>query len=171
MIRDLPETAFWRNFKELARKKCLSPSVAAEQAGFNRSVITSWRKGRIPSRKTIMRLAAFFEVEPKYLFEEEHPTADGAGAKAVSPKAGVSAVYGKTGLFIVTENNAGEPYVITADNHQEILDDRTGGRKFVPADGARVFFASQDGKPISPYEYHDFSSLLLFLRGTARQSA
>lgn len=120
-----------------------------------------------------MRLAAFFEVEPKYLFEDEHPATDTKVAphnQGQPEEAGFNAVDGKTGVIIVTENNAGEPYVITADNHQDILDDRTGGRKFVPADGARVFFASQGGKPISPYEYHDFSSLLLFFRGTAKQS-
>lgn len=169
MLHGYPESAFWRTFKILARQKGLSPSIAAEEAGIHRSSITNWRKGALPHTKTLDRLTAYFGVTEEYLLtgveaQEAHP-------QAQLEETGSNAVDGKTGIIIVTENNAGNPYVITADNHQEILDDRAGGRKFVPADGARVFFASQGGKPISPYEYHDFSSLLLFLRGTAKQSA
>lgn len=46
---------------------------------------------------------------------------------------------------------------------QCILDDWYGKREFVPEDDARVFFAAYNGKPISPYEYHDFKSLMMYL--------
>ena len=41
---------------------------------------------------------------------------------------------------------------------------RTGDCNFVPANDARVFFASWNGKPISPYEYTDFESLAWYLK-------
>lgn len=168
MVYGFPQTKFFETFVALATQKGLSPSVAAEKAGLNRSAVTTWKKGRIPGEATLSKLSAYFGVEREYFLTVDEPLEPQPQGR--QEKAGVSTVYGKTGVIIVTENNAGEPYVITADTLQDILDDRTGGRKFVPADGARVFFASQGGKPISPYEYHDFSSLLLFLRGTAKQS-
>lgn len=69
MIRDLPTTIFFETFTALSRKKGLSPSMAAEDAGLNRSVITSWRKGRIPSTKTLDRLANYFGVTRQYLLD------------------------------------------------------------------------------------------------------
>ena len=62
MIRDVQTTVFFDTFTDLSRKRGLSPSMAAEDAGLNRSVITSWRKGRIPSTKTLDRLADYFGV-------------------------------------------------------------------------------------------------------------
>ena len=55
---------FWAAFKQLAKSRGLSPSVAAEQAGFWRSAITPWRKGIMPRAATVVKLAAFFGVTP-----------------------------------------------------------------------------------------------------------
>lgn len=65
---------------------------------------------------------------------------------------------------IVTENAEGEMYLIHSKYIQDILDDWTGDCNFVPANDARVFFASWNGKPISPYEYTDFESLAWYLK-------
>ena len=56
-------------------------------------------------------------------------------------------------------------YLIHSKYIQDILDDWTGDCNFVPANDARVFFASWDGKPISPYEYTDFESLAWYASG------
>ena len=64
---------------------------------------------------------------------------------------------------IVTENIDGEMYIIQSKYIQDILDDWKGNCKFVPANDARVFFASWNGQPISPYEYKDFESLIQYL--------
>ena len=64
---------------------------------------------------------------------------------------------------IVTENIDGEMYIIQSKYIQDILDDWKGNCKFAPANDARVFFASWNGQPISPYEYKDFESLIQYL--------
>lgn len=69
----------------------------------------------------------------------------------------------KDETVIVTENAEGEMYLIHSKYIQDILNDWTGDCNFVPANDARVFFASWNGKPISPYEYTDFESLVWYL--------
>lgn len=64
---------------------------------------------------------------------------------------------------IITENADGKMYLIHSKHIQNILDDWTRDCNFVPANDARVFFASWNGKPISPYEYTDFESLAWYL--------
>ena len=46
---------------------------------------------------------------------------------------------------IVTENIDGEMYIIQSKYIQDILDDWKGNCEFVPANDARVFFASWNG--------------------------
>lgn len=64
---------------------------------------------------------------------------------------------------IITENADGKMYLIHSKHIQNILDDWTRDCNFAPANDARVFFASWNGKPISPYEYTDFESLAWYL--------
>ena len=70
----------------------------------------------------------------------------------------------KDETVIITENAEGKKYLIHSKYIQDILDDWTGDCNFVPANDARVFFASWNGKPISPYEYTDFESLAWYLK-------
>ena len=65
---------------------------------------------------------------------------------------------------IITENANGDIYIIKSKYIQDILDDWNGNCNFVPTNDARVFFASWNGEPISPYEYKDFESLIKYLR-------
>lgn len=65
-------------------------------------------------------------------------------------------------LTIVTEDNEGDVYVINASTIKEVLDDWNGERAFVPNDDARVFFVEYAGKPVSPYEYGNFGSLMAY---------
>ena len=68
--------------------------------------------------------------------------------------------------IIVTENADGRMYILRAKYIQDILDDWNGDCEFVPSNDARVFFAAWNGKPINPYAYTDFESLLELLRHT-----
>ena len=66
--------------------------------------------------------------------------------------------------IIVTENADGRMYILRAKYIQDMLDDWNGDCEFVPSNDARVFFAAWNGKPINPYAYTDFESLLELLR-------
>lgn len=69
MIYGMPQTKFFETFVALATQKGLSPSVAAEEAGLNRSAVTTWKKGRIPGEATLSKLTAYFGVTRQYLLE------------------------------------------------------------------------------------------------------
>lgn len=68
--------------------------------------------------------------------------------------------------IILTENADGKMYLIKSKYLQDILDDWMGGCEAVPANDAKVFFAAYNGKPINPYNYTDFESLLKYLAKT-----
>ena len=68
------------------------------------------------------------------------------------------------GLAIVTEDVEGKAYLIQAQDVQDIINDWNLECIYVPQNDARVFFASWNGIPVSPYEYTDFESLLIYLK-------
>lgn len=70
----------------------------------------------------------------------------------------------KKKIQILTENVNGEMYMLEADDYNEIVNDWMGDCDHVPANDAKVFFASYDGQPINPYMYTDFQSLLRYIR-------
>ncbi|MBQ8245828.1 MAG: hypothetical protein IJZ42_01730 [Lachnospiraceae bacterium] len=67
-------------------------------------------------------------------------------------------------IHILTENTDGALYVLEADDYNELVNDWMGDCNCVPAKDAKVFFASYCGKPINPYVYTDFQSLLQYIR-------
>lgn len=70
----------------------------------------------------------------------------------------------KSKIFILTENADGELYSIETDEYNDIVNDWYGDCKFVPANDAKVYFATYDGVPVNPYLYNDFISLIDCLR-------
>lgn len=70
----------------------------------------------------------------------------------------------KSKICILTENVEGELYFIETDDCNDIVNDWNGDCKFVPANDAKVYFASYDCSPINPYLYSDFVSLVTYLR-------
>lgn len=70
----------------------------------------------------------------------------------------------KSRIFILTENAEGELYSIETNDYNDIVNDWYGDCKFVPANDAKVYFASYDGVAINPYLYNDFVSLVNYLR-------
>lgn len=67
-------------------------------------------------------------------------------------------------ICIVTEDANGQPYVITADDYNEIVNDCRGERKFAPRDCARVYFATYNDEPVNPYMYDNFSSCVMYIK-------
>ena len=54
--------------------------------------------------------------------------------------------------------------MLETDNYNFIINDLYGNRSYVPANDARVYFASYDGVPINPYFYTDFESVLKYIK-------
>ena len=61
---------FYHNFINLCNKVGKSPSAAAEEMGFQRSVVTRWSKGTEPRQATVQRVADFFGVPVTELVPE-----------------------------------------------------------------------------------------------------
>ena len=66
-------------------------------------------------------------------------------------------------ICIVTKNADGNLYVLKADDYNELINDWYGERNYVPSNDAPVYFTCLDGKPISPFNYFDFKSLLKYV--------
>lgn len=77
----------------------------------------------------------------------------------------IQTVFLADGMTVLTENVDGKLYLIEAKSFREILDDWNGECRFVPANDARVFFASYNEEPVNPYCYTDFESLLRYMAG------
>lgn len=63
---------FYDKFLELCIDKNMSPSAAAIDAGFSNAAAAGWKKGAVPRRSAIKRLADYFGVDEDY-FSEEAP--------------------------------------------------------------------------------------------------
>ena len=70
----------------------------------------------------------------------------------------------KKRIQILIENVDGNLYMLEADDYNELVNDWNGDCEYVPANDAKVFFASYNGQPINPYMYTDFQSLLRYIR-------
>lgn len=53
---------FYYNFVYLCNLNQISPSAAAEKMGFQKSVITRWSRGTIPTKANQMKIATFFGI-------------------------------------------------------------------------------------------------------------
>lgn len=77
---------FYDNFVRLCAKENISPSAAAEEMGFCRSVVTRWGKGGNVRKATLERVANYFGVTVDDLIgddsaQKEKPTAQGDGLR------------------------------------------------------------------------------------------
>lgn len=77
---------FYDNFIRLCAKENISPSAAAEEMGFYRSVVTRWGKGGNVRKATLERVANYFGVTVDDLIgddsaQKEKPTAQGDGLR------------------------------------------------------------------------------------------
>lgn len=80
----MPETEFWRAFKELCDQNGTSPNAVAKELGLASGSITAWKNGRKPHFETIGRLASYFGVDMGVFYglaeTEKVPTGEPAGA-------------------------------------------------------------------------------------------
>ena len=65
---------FYYNFVNLCNKKGISPSAAAEDMGYQRSVVTRWSKGTEPRQATIQKVADYFGVSVSELTSGQKET-------------------------------------------------------------------------------------------------
>ena len=67
---------FYYNFVNLCNKAGLAPSAAAENMGYQRSVVTRWSKGTEPRQATLQKVADYFGVTVEDLLadNEKKPT-------------------------------------------------------------------------------------------------
>lgn len=77
---------FYDNFIRLCAKENISPSAAAEEMGFYRSVVTRWGKGGNVRKATLERVANYFGVPVDDLIgddsaQQKKPTAQCDGLK------------------------------------------------------------------------------------------
>lgn len=78
---------FYERYLEMCQKKRLSPSAAAELAGFNRGTVSSWKKKYeagsdvSPETDVIEKICAFFGCDEAWLrgieSKKEAPTPEG----------------------------------------------------------------------------------------------
>ena len=69
------DLVFYNTFVDLCNKKGLSPSAAAEDMGYQRSVVTRWSKGTAPRQATLQRIANYFGVSVEELKGQKEKTA------------------------------------------------------------------------------------------------
>lgn len=72
---------FYDKFAELCRKKGVSPSRAAVDAGISKSLVTKWKANqiRIPSADVIGKLCQYFGVSVSELLGEDADSSDITG--------------------------------------------------------------------------------------------
>ena len=78
---------FYTNFVKLCNQKGVSPSAAAEEMGFQRSVVTRWSKGVAPRAATVAKVADYFEVASEELLVDKKESAPGSDAESEIEKA------------------------------------------------------------------------------------
>lgn len=75
---------FYLTFIELCAKAGISPSAAAEEMGFQRSVVTRWRGGTVPRDANLQRVADYFNVPVEALTAGQKEKAPGRMAEDLS---------------------------------------------------------------------------------------
>ena len=75
---------FYLTFIELCAKAGISPSAAAEEMGFQRSVVTRWRGGTVPRDANLQRVADYFNVPVEALTSGQKEKAPGQMAEDLS---------------------------------------------------------------------------------------
>lgn len=62
---------FYDIYLNLCNKMNKAPSRVAIEIGLNKSTVSVWKKGAIPSGETLQKLADYFGVSVDYLLNEE----------------------------------------------------------------------------------------------------
>lgn len=66
---------FFDVYKQLCEKSGKTPTAAALEMGIGRATVSAWKnEGRVPSGKTLQKVADYFGVSVDYLLEAELTT-------------------------------------------------------------------------------------------------
>ena len=65
---------FWNNFDTLCKSVSKSPNKVAQELSIASGSVTEWKKGRIPSQRTLKKLAEYFGVTIEYFFVKHTDT-------------------------------------------------------------------------------------------------
>lgn len=64
---------FFEIFTKLCKEHTISPSAVVQAIGLNKSNITYWKRGSVPSSKNLQKIADYFHVTTDYLLTGEEP--------------------------------------------------------------------------------------------------
>lgn len=67
---------FYDQFINLCERRGISPSRAATEMGINKSSVTMWKNGSIPSTTTLDKLSNYFGVSVDYLLGHDEPQSE-----------------------------------------------------------------------------------------------
>lgn len=73
---------FFHNYERLCLARGLPVTTAAEQCGFTRGAASHWAGGRVPSAKSLKRIADFFGVSVQFLLTGEDDALPSANENA-----------------------------------------------------------------------------------------
>ncbi len=54
---------FWKKYYNLCLQKGISPNAAAKEMKISSGAVTEWKKGRVPQKPTLKKIADYFGVE------------------------------------------------------------------------------------------------------------
>ena len=76
---------FFNNYVDQCNKKGVSPSAAAIEMGFNKSMITRWKTIERPRQATLQRMCAYFGCTVDDLLKDtkKSPSEDGDGDERI----------------------------------------------------------------------------------------
>lgn len=58
---------FWSRLQLLCLQRGASPSAIAKRVGLSNAAAVQWKKGSVPNKNTLQKLADYFSVTPDYL--------------------------------------------------------------------------------------------------------
>lgn len=66
---------FWDNFCRLCQRKGISPTQAILDCGIGRTAVSQWKRGTLPSAKSLQKLSSYFKVTTDYFFTDHTDSA------------------------------------------------------------------------------------------------
>lgn len=58
---------FWNALTQICAERGEKPGAACKRIGISSSTVSAWKKGSVPSEKTVEKLAEYFNVSPEFL--------------------------------------------------------------------------------------------------------
>lgn len=62
---------FWETFSALCSREGTTPNAVAKELGISSGAITWWKKGKMPHKPTLEKIAIYFDVSVDYLLGYE----------------------------------------------------------------------------------------------------